>query len=102
MFFNRAARCNSAGAGVVFVSPEGKVMPFAFNLKELYSNNAAEYQALIFGLEMTIDMEIPNLRIFGDSKLIINQVLMLYEVKKVELLPYCKYALKLLTQFNTF
>ena len=27
---------------------------------------------------------------------------MLYEVKKVELLPYCKYASKLLTQFDTF
>ena len=77
MFFDGAARCNGAGAGVVFVSPEGEVMPFAFNLKELCSNNAAEYQALIFGLEMAINMKIPNLRIFGDSKLIINQILML-------------------------
>ena len=102
MFFDGAARCNGAGAGVVFVSPEGEVMPFAFNLMELCSNNAAEYQALIFGLEMAINMKIPNLKIFGDSKLIINQVLMLYEVKKVELLPYFKYASKLLTQFDTF
>ena len=51
---------------------------------------------------MAINMKIQNLRIFGDLKLIINQVLMLYEVKKVELLPYCKYASKLLTQFDTF
>ena len=54
MFFDGAARCNGVGAGVVFFSPEGEVMPFAFNLKELCSNNAAEYQALIFGLEMAI------------------------------------------------
>ena len=35
MFFDGAARCNGAGAGVVFISLEGEVMPFAFNLKEL-------------------------------------------------------------------
>ena len=33
MFFDGAARCNGAGAGIVFVSPEGEVMPFALNLK---------------------------------------------------------------------
>ena len=75
MFFDGAARCNCAGAGVVFVSPEGKVLPFAFNLKELYSNNTVEYQALIFRLEMAINMNFSN---FGVSKLIINQLFMLY------------------------
>ena len=43
MFFNGAARYDGASAGVVFVSPKGEVMPFAFNLKELCSNNTAEY-----------------------------------------------------------
>ena len=47
---------------------------------------------------MAINIKTLNLRIFVDSKLIINQVFILYEVKKVELLPYCKYA----TQFDTF
>ena len=46
-------------------------------------------------------MKIPSLKIFGDSKFV-NQRLMLYEVKKIELLPYFKYASKLLTRFDTF
>ena len=72
MFFDGAAKHNGAGVGVVFVSREGKVMLFSFNLKELCSNNTAEYQALIFGLEMAINIKILNLKIFRDSKLIIN------------------------------
>jgi ribonuclease HI len=41
---------------------------------EPYTNNEAEYEALITGLEMTIDLEIKCLYISGDSQLIINQV----------------------------
>ena len=37
---------------------------------------------------------------FGDFKLIINQFLALYEVKKPELLPYVNHAKKLLEWFD--
>ena len=45
-------------------------------------------------------MGISQLEIFGDSKLIINQVLEQYDVKKEDLIPYCKYAKKLLANFE--
>ncbi|KAM2634117.1 hypothetical protein EV1_024633 [Malus domestica] len=59
---------------------------------ELCSNNVAEYQALIIGLQMAINMGITALEIFGDSKLIINQLLTEYEVKKDDLIPYFRLA----------
>ncbi|XP_057775222.1 uncharacterized protein LOC130994205 [Salvia miltiorrhiza] len=34
--------------------------------------------------------------VYGDSKLVVNQILGLYEVKKPELLPYVKYARKII------
>ena len=37
---------------------------------------------------------------FGDYKLIINQLLALYEVKKPELLPYVNHVKKLLEWFD--
>ncbi|XP_075675091.1 uncharacterized protein LOC142644340 [Castanea sativa] len=49
---------------------------------------------------MTIEIGISHLKIFGDSKLIINQTLEQYDVKKEDLVPYCKYAKKLLTNFE--
>ncbi|WRX25268.1 Reverse transcriptase domain - like 10 [Theobroma cacao] len=62
--------------------------------------NGVEYQALIIGSEMAVDMQITQLKVFGDSKLVINQVLTLYEVKKPELLLYVNYVQKLLKWFD--
>ncbi|XP_017984423.1 PREDICTED: uncharacterized protein LOC108663676 [Theobroma cacao] len=100
LYFDGAARQDGAGAGVIFITPEGEVLPYAFTLIENCSNNVAEYQALIIGLEMAVDMQITQLKVFGDSKLVINQVLTLYEVKKLELLPYVNYVKKLLKWFD--
>ncbi|KAM1929819.1 hypothetical protein ACFX13_031327 [Malus domestica] len=72
MFFDRSARADGAEAGVVFMSPQRQILPYSFQLSELCSNNVAEYQALILGLQMAINMEITVLKIYGDSKLIIN------------------------------
>ncbi|XP_019155161.1 PREDICTED: uncharacterized protein LOC109152033 [Ipomoea nil] len=96
MYFDGAAHKEGAGAGVVFVTPEGEVLPYSFTLTERSSNNVAEYQALILGLEIAADMKQRRVNIYGDSKLIINQVLGVYEVKKPELIPYNSYAKTLL------
>ena len=93
MFFDGATRQEGAGAVVVFVSPQRQILLYSFSLSELCSNNIDEYQALIIGLQMAIE-------IFGDSKLVINQILEKYDVKKEDPIPYCKYAKKLLTNFE--
>ncbi|XP_057789942.1 uncharacterized protein LOC131006784 [Salvia miltiorrhiza] len=96
MFFDGASHKEGAGAGIVFVTPERQVLPFSFTLTENCSNNVAEYQALILGLEMALNMQQSHLKVYGDSKLVVNQILGLYEVKKLELLPYVKYARKII------
>jgi hypothetical protein len=47
MFFDRATCHEESEVGVVFVSPQKHMLPFAFRLNEPCSNNVAEYQALI-------------------------------------------------------
>ncbi|XP_031127436.1 uncharacterized protein LOC116029524 [Ipomoea triloba] len=98
MYFDGAAHRGGAGAGVVFVTSEGEVLPYSFTLTEQCSNNVAEYQALILGLEIAVDMKQLRINIYGDSKLVINQVMGLYEVRKAELVPYNNYA-KILIQW---
>ena len=100
MFFDGAAQHCGACAGVVFVTPEGDMLLYSFTLTEYCSNNVAEYQALILGLEMAMDAKTTRLEVFGDSKLVINQVLLHYDVKKPELISYYKYARRLLGWFN--
>ena len=62
-----------------------KVLPYAFTLVENCSSNIAEYQALTMELEVAIELKISRLKVFGNSKLIINQLLTFHEVKKPKL-----------------
>jgi len=101
MHFDGAARHDGAGAGVVFVSPDKQILLYSFVLTQLRSNNVAEYQALNLGLQMAIEMGIKDLNIYGDSQLVINQLLEKYKVKKEDLVPYHKHALRLLDRFWT-
>ncbi|CAM8968431.1 unnamed protein product [Rhodiola kirilowii] len=101
MFFDGAARCDGAGAGVVFVSPENHLLPFSFTLTQLCSNNMTEYQALLLGLQMVRQISIDKMDIYGDSQLVINQVLGDYEVRKDDLIPYHRHATQLLNEFDS-
>ncbi|CAM8947778.1 unnamed protein product [Rhodiola kirilowii] len=101
MFFDGAARRDGAGAGVVFVSPENHLLPFSFTLTQLCSNNMAEYQALLLGLQMARQIRIDEMDIYGDSQLVINQVLGEYEVRKDDLIPYHRHATQLLNEFDS-
>ncbi|XP_049410538.1 uncharacterized protein LOC125873709 [Solanum stenotomum] len=90
MYFDGAAHRGGAGAGagVVFITSLEEIIPFSFTLKQCCSNNVVEYQALILGLEMAVDMKQLHLQVFGDSQLVINQLLGSYEVKKPESLSW--------------
>ncbi|XP_075082052.1 uncharacterized protein LOC142166586 [Nicotiana tabacum] len=70
LYFDGAAHHGEAGVGVVFGTS----------------------QALILGLEMAVEMKWLQLQVFGDSQLVINQLLGSYEVKKPELRSYHDYA----------
>ncbi|XP_074299717.1 uncharacterized protein LOC141630871 [Silene latifolia] len=100
MYFDGAARKDGAGAGVVFVTPPNHLMPYSFTLAQLCSNNMAEYQALILVLQMAIEIGVRDMDIYGDSKLVVNQVLGEYEVKKEYLIPYHQRALQMLNQLE--
>ncbi|KAK4407979.1 Transposon Tf2-12 polyprotein [Sesamum angolense] len=54
MYFDGASHKEGAGAGVIFVTSEGEVLPYSFTLTWNCSNNVAEYQALILGLEIVV------------------------------------------------
>ncbi|TYK03499.1 uncharacterized protein E5676_scaffold121G001200 [Cucumis melo var. makuwa] len=76
MYFDGAARRSGARVGIVLISPEKHMLPYSFALAELCSNNVAEYQALIIGLQMALEIEVSLIEIHSDSKLIINQLSM--------------------------
>ncbi|XP_070036920.1 uncharacterized protein [Nicotiana tomentosiformis] len=68
MYFDGATYRGGADAGIVFVISQGEVLPYSFTLTQLCSKNVAEYQALILGLEMTVQMKKLQLQVLGDSQ----------------------------------
>ena len=50
---------------------------------------------------MAMEIKISELEVYGDSQLVINQLLTGYEVKKDNLTPYFQYASHLLEKFVT-
>jgi ribonuclease HI len=100
MYFDGACRKSGAGAGVIFVTPDEVVIPYSFTLTSAVSNNAAEYEALIIGLETAYNMGLNTLYVHGDSQLVINQLLGTYAVKKEGLVPYYQKAKELISMFT--
>ncbi|KAA0036541.1 uncharacterized protein E6C27_scaffold191G00430 [Cucumis melo var. makuwa] len=101
MYFDGAARRSGAGAGIVLIFPKKHMLPYSFAFAELCSNNVAEYQALIIGLQMALEIGVSFIEIYGDSKLIINQLLLQYDVKHEDLKPYFTYARQLMERFDS-
>ena len=58
---------NSVGARIVIISPKGIKTTLSFNLAFKCTNNQAEYEALVIGLEILIKLGVQEVHIIGDS-----------------------------------
>ena len=56
-----------AGASLLFISPLGEHMRYVIRLHFPASNNMAEYEALLSGLRIAIELGIKCLDVRGDS-----------------------------------
>jgi ribonuclease HI len=52
MYFDGSLKLQGAGAGILFTAPGGEHLRYALQLLFPASNNAAEYEALIHGLNI--------------------------------------------------
>src|SRR3954471_693363 len=91
-----------AGVGIVLISPRNHVIPCAFSLTEPCTNNVAEYNALLIGLQLAHQLRVRNLQAYGDSELIVNQLRGEYEVRSNDLISYFNSTLQMAEQFEGF
>jgi ribonuclease HI len=102
MFFDGACTRESTGAGVVFISPSKETTHLSFKLDFKVTNNIAEYEALLLGLNAAKEMKIQRLQVFGDADLIIQQVNKSFQAKHVRLKAYRDEVLKMIVAFTDF
>jgi ribonuclease HI len=75
MYFDGSLMKTEAGAGLLFISPLGKHLRYVICLHFPASNNVAEYEALVNGLHIAIELGVRRLDTRGDSQLVIDQVM---------------------------
>ena len=75
MYFDGFIMAPGSGAGVVLISPDGSRLCYAIRLHFSASNNVVEYEALINGLRIAIELSTAQLYVRGDSELVVDQVM---------------------------
>ncbi|XP_028076397.1 uncharacterized protein LOC114278525 [Camellia sinensis] len=98
--FDGAAARGKGEIGIVLTSKSGKKLYLSYKLDFHCSNNEAEYKALILGLIATEKYNIKKIRIRGDSKLIVKQVLGQFVLKEPALATYRTTVQMLLDRFQ--
>jgi len=102
LYCDGACRGNPGPAGAGYVlydfknskrAEEGRYLGVA-------TNNVAEYQALILGVNKALELGVKNLTVFSDSELLVRQLNGTYRVKKPHLLPLWLEATKALQKFR--
>ncbi|XP_059631449.1 uncharacterized protein LOC132274230 [Cornus florida] len=102
LMFDGSSTHDGGGAGIVIISPKGRKTKFSFFLDFKCTNNQAEYEALIIGLEILLELKVEKVQIIGDSNLILSQLSEEYRCLNWRPRPFHSLALELLCQFDDF
>jgi hypothetical protein len=72
MYFDGSLKLQGVGAGILFIALGGEQLKYALQLLFPASNNAAEYEALIHGLNIVVSLGVKRLMVYGDSLVVIS------------------------------
>ena len=101
VFCDGASRSNPGDASIgVSISFDGKEIHTISREIGIATNNEAEYQALIDGLNYCIENSINEVDVFLDSKLVIEQVNKNYKVKAHNLKEYNSQVENMIKEFK--
>ena len=74
LYFDAAFNTLRHRIGAVLISPEGEYCTFKARLNFDSTNNVAEYEACIMGLQAAIAKKVKKLKVYRDSALVIYQL----------------------------
>jgi ribonuclease HI/transposase InsO family protein len=99
MYFDGSLMKSGAGAGLLFISPLGKHVRYVIRLHFPASNNMAEYEALVNGLRIAVELGVRRLDARGDSQLVIDQVMKNSHCRDRKMEAYCDEVWRLEDKF---
>ena len=66
-WFDGSSTTSEGGAGIVLSKSNGETIAMSFKLDFPCTNNMAEYEAYLMGLEVAREMGVKHLQVIGDS-----------------------------------
>ena len=103
MYVDGAADLHSKTAGiggVIYIGSE-ELITFSEYLDDA-TNNEAEYESLIYGLKLLVNLSILNVDIYSDSELVVRQINGEYKVKNDRMNKLYQKATSLLSGFENW
>ena len=67
LFFDGSSCKQGGGIGIGIISPQGSNFKFACTIKPMTTNNQAEYNTILKGLQLLQEVKADTIEIFGDS-----------------------------------
>ena len=94
-----AVNAQGSGAGLILTSSDRIDTEYALRFGFRTSNNEAEYEAVIAGLNLAHFMEADQLEVNSDSQLVVKQIEDSYEARGEKMILYLKKVRELLKKF---
>ena len=102
LYVDGAANQRGSGVGLVLVSPEKITIEKSFRLNFSATNNEAEYEALLQGMQMVQKLGGKAVRAFSDSRLVVGQVGGDLEARDSRMLEYLQLVRNVQERFEAF
>ncbi|XP_071718982.1 uncharacterized protein [Rutidosis leptorrhynchoides] len=102
LYTDGASCIEGAGVGLVLTSPSGEEHTYVLRFNFDVTNNEAEYEALLAGLNMAHKMNILQLRAYVDSQLVANQSNGSFEARELSMQKYLKLVQEAVKKFEFF
>lgn len=101
-YIDGASRGNPGKASYgILIEMEGKIYTLKKNLG-ISTNNVAEYEALLALLNWCLEKKVDSLKVFSDSKLLVEQIKGNFKVKAENLKKLHREALEKINKINNF
>jgi ribonuclease HI len=102
LFSDGSASRESQDVGIVLISLRAVIFEQSVRLKYFCTNNQAEYEAILFGLQVLSSMGVKHVEAFGDSLLVMQQIAGTFQCLDESLNAYLDKCLKIITLFDNF
>jgi len=99
LFFDGSSCRHGGDISIVLILSQGSSFEFAYSIKPMSTGNQAEYGAILKGIQLLQEVKANAIEIFGDSQLIINQLIGVYECKDDVLRNYYEKCRGLINEF---